>query len=323
MLANLLKARDWTAVPQMTAGWLYGITYQEWEVRDKLMTCFKANNDLTDDYYEAMAAYENGDTSTGDSKFDDAEQYYNDAFGDCEKAVTDALSQWGDKLKNMKSRDDYSDVSEQIYNAHKDEIDLNVSLMFKTWDEGVFYNAGMFAGRIDKIMLDNLPQQNDTTQDPQAPAQFIAGWLYGITLNTIEDRDAIIDCYKSNTDLTSDYYDAMADYKAGKTSDGDAKFDDAEQYYSDAFGSCGDSINNDLEAWGQKVKDMKSADNWDTVSQQIYTDNKAKVDADVGYMNNSWDRGVFYDAGLFAGRIDRLFLDNVPSEQIAQILALF
>jgi len=288
------------------------------------MTCFKANDDLTNDYYDAMAAYENGDTATGDSKFDDAEQYYDDAFGGCEKAVTDALSQWGDKLKNMKSRDDYSDVSEQIYNAHKDEIDLNVSLMFKTWDEGVFYNAGMFAGRIDKIMLDNLPQQlNDTTQDPEAPAQFIAGWLYGITLNTIEDRDAIIDCYKVNDNLTADYYDAMADYKAGKTSDGDAKFEDAEQYYSDAFGSCGDSINNDLEAWGKKVKDMRSADNWDTVSQQIYTDNKAKVDADVGYMNNSWDRGVFYDAGLFAGRIDRLFLDNWPSEQLAQILALF
>merc|ERR1712151_11605 len=143
------------------------------------------------------------------------------------------------------------------------------------------------------------------------------------TLNTVEERDALVACYTTNDDLTKDYYDGMADYKAGKASDGDAKFDDAEQNYNEAFSKCDAEYTTPLAQWGQKVKDMKSADNWDTVSQKIYDDNKDKVDADVGYMNNSWDRGVFYDAGLFAGRIDRLFLDNWPSEQLAQILALF
>jgi len=224
----------------------------------------------------------------------------------------------------MKSRDDYSDVSKQIYEAHKDEIDLNVSLMFKTWDQGIFYNAGMFAGRIDKIMLDNLPQElSADTQNDYAPAQMIAGWLYGITLNTVDFRDDIMDCYTVNSDITTSYYGAMADFKAGNFSDGDAKLDTAGQFYDAAFANCDSSVTDALSQWADKVKEMKSADNWDDVSEQIYTDNKAKVDADSGYMFNSWDRGVFFDSGLFAGRIDKLFLDNVPAEQVAALLALF
>lgn len=223
----------------------------------------------------------------------------------------------------MKSRDDYSDVSEQIYNAHKDEIDLNVSLMFKTWDQGVFYNAGMFAGRIDKIMLDNLPQElSADTQDDYAPAKMIAGWLYGIT-HTVDFRYDIMDCYTVNSDITTSYYGAMADFKAGNFSDGDAKLDTAGQFYDAAFANCDSSITDALSQWADKVKEMKSADNWDVVSEQIYTDNKAKVDADSGYMFTRWDAGLFFYSGLFAGIIDKLFLDNVPAEQVAALLALF
>lgn len=62
MTANSATAELWTVVPQMTAGWLFGISYQEIEVRDKLMSCYKHHRELTRDYYDAMAAYEDGDT---------------------------------------------------------------------------------------------------------------------------------------------------------------------------------------------------------------------------------------------------------------------
>ena len=60
----------------------------------------------------------------------------------------------------------------------------------------------------------------DDAQDPMAPAQFIAGWLFGITTQTVEKQDAIVACYTKNDDLTADYYDAQAAFASGDSTTG-------------------------------------------------------------------------------------------------------
>ena len=48
------------------------------------------------------------------------------------------------------------------------------------------------------------------TQDPEAPFQFMAGWLYGISLNTVDVREKMVACAKKDADLTSDMYAIIA-----------------------------------------------------------------------------------------------------------------
>ena len=41
---------------------------------------------------------------------------------------------------------DWDQISKKIYESNKDVIDRDVSLELKQWEEGVFFNSGMFAG---------------------------------------------------------------------------------------------------------------------------------------------------------------------------------
>ena len=158
LLTFLTETRDPMAPAQMSAGWLFGISNQEQEMRDAIVACYKVNDDLTNDYFEGMAAYESGDIHTGEKRFSDAEHHYDDAFGGCSREVTDALTSWKDKVDKMMAMDDWDKISAKIYADNKDVLDQDIQFEFKTWDEGVYFDAGMFAGRYEKVFLDNIPK---------------------------------------------------------------------------------------------------------------------------------------------------------------------
>ena len=63
------------------------------------------------------------------------------------------------------------------------------------WEEGVFFNSGMFAGQLEKIFIDNAPAEKLSTseRDAMAPAYFVAGWLDGMTYE--DKREYILKCY--------------------------------------------------------------------------------------------------------------------------------
>jgi len=159
LMAGFEDHRDPDAVPQFTAGWLYGISWQQADFRDEIVACYKANNKLEDDYFNGMAAYEAGDSEKGDGLFSDATKYYDDAFGGCDKDVTDALGAWNDKIQALAEIKDWDKISAKIYEAHKTELDADVALEFKWWDGAVYFNSGMYAGRFQKVFLDNAPEE--------------------------------------------------------------------------------------------------------------------------------------------------------------------
>lgn len=72
--------------------------------------------------------------------------------------------------------------------------------MVTQWNDGVWFNAGMYDGQISQYMglvpnsYPNL-EEEDTTRNWQAPAQMMAGWLYGISLNTVDIRNSLLACY--------------------------------------------------------------------------------------------------------------------------------
>ena len=71
------------------------------------------------------------------------------------------------------------------------------------------------------------------TRNREAPAQFVAGWLYGV--DGWDKRDYIIGCYQSNDDLTNALYDAMEAYIAGDQKTGDSKMSDTKKLYEMAL----------------------------------------------------------------------------------------
>ena len=140
---------------EFLAGWIYGISLQQDDLRNSMMSCIKVDDDLTNDMYDGMAAYEKGDMDTGKKKMDDAQKKYESVLAGCDASVTDVLKSWTDKMTDLVSRKDWEDFEKKVYDANKKEIDDNVHNEFKWWDAGVFFNSGMFAGRTDKIFLDS------------------------------------------------------------------------------------------------------------------------------------------------------------------------
>ena len=57
---------------EFLSGWVYGISLQQDDLRNALMSCIKVDDDLTNDMYDGMAAYEKGDNDTGKKKMHDA-----------------------------------------------------------------------------------------------------------------------------------------------------------------------------------------------------------------------------------------------------------
>lgn len=58
---------------------------------------------------------------------------------------------------------------------------------------------------------------------------------------------------------------------------------------------------------------MVARDDWADVAKKIYDDNKDVIDRDVGLELREWTSGVFFNSGMFAGQVEKIFLDNVPA----------
>ena len=148
------KKRMSDAPGEFLAGWVYGVSFQKDDIRNDIMSCIKFDDDLTNDMYDGMEAYEKGDQDTGKKKMDAAQKLYETALSGCDTKVTDPIKMWGDKMTDLVARNDWEDFEKKVYEANKMAIDENIREEFQEWDWGVYFNAGMFAGRIDKIFLD-------------------------------------------------------------------------------------------------------------------------------------------------------------------------
>ena len=120
------------------------------------------------------------------------------------------------EFDGIQLRSDWDQISKKIYETNKDVINRDVSLELKEWEEGVFFNSGMFAGQIEKFFLDFKPER-----DPIAPARFIAGWYFGLTIDDYVEY--ILECYEPNEDLTNALYDGMEAYMSGDIVTGETK----------------------------------------------------------------------------------------------------
>ena len=84
---------------------------------------------------------------------------------------------------------------------------------------------------------------------------------------------------------------------------------DAGDKYSKALSKCGKDVTEPAEAWGKKMDELTHRIGWTEMEQKIYSDNKDAIDADVKLEFEWYDKSVFFNSGMYAGRIDKIFLD--------------
>ena len=117
-----------------------------------------------------MEKYIAGDLAAGDAKMKATVPLYKDALSGCGRLATE-IGNWAERIDEIKESQDWQPFLKEIYKANKDQIDRDTDLELREWEQGVFFNSGMFAGQRGKVFLDNLPQV------PKVPAEFFAGWF--------------------------------------------------------------------------------------------------------------------------------------------------
>ena len=131
----------------------------------------------------------------------------------------------------------------EIYEDNTEFIDSANDEMLREWTNGVPFNSGMFAGVLDRIILDGVPsmanksksdsndsQSNseesstlDTLRDNTAPALFTAGWFFAFQEEDL--RQEILGCFNENEELTNLFFDSMDSYIVGARKIGDEKME--------------------------------------------------------------------------------------------------
>ena len=67
-------------------------------------------------------------------------------MADC--AETNAhFESMADRAHDFFDQDGWRDITDANYNAQKDLVDQQFSFMNTSWDQGIYFNAGMFFGR--------------------------------------------------------------------------------------------------------------------------------------------------------------------------------
>jgi hypothetical protein len=249
MLANLFKGVT-TTLPAETAaeyyaGYLWAV--KEEDKRDEIVGCFKTDNDLNDMLSKIMDADREGKTEDAKKLWEKAESHWSTSLKECtEDSVYDEYKALDKFTKDVMSRSDIDDYLAKRYTEYKAEIDQFSGIMLTRWDNGVYFDAGMYDGYIAQRMgLVESPYnfgfeggEDGPERDMMGPAQFVAGWLYGVSGQTIDKKNAILDCFEPSTDLMNRVYHAMNQYIKGNKSKGDEAWKEAIELFKPALASC-------------------------------------------------------------------------------------
>ena len=215
----------------------------------------------------------------------------------------------------LKARSDWPSISMGIYMKNKDALQQDEILSVKEWEQGVFFNSGMYVGDVEKIFLDNAPQSwrtfmSDTTRDPTAPAQYMAGWFYGVSQE--DDRDEIMQCFKQSDDLTNKLYDAMEAFASGDHKSGDEMITETKALFEAAVQGCPKDLLGKMYAIHNRYDALKARSDWPSISMEIYMKNKDELQQDEINSVKEWVQGDYFNSGVFVGDVEKIFLDNAP-----------
>ena len=129
------------------AGLLYAYSYQTVDERDYLLECSEQRDELDHKLSMAYQKYNDEDYKGGNMFMEDSENDFRRSMTDC-CDTNDYFDDMVNKAHDFFDLDNWEDIVDANYADQKELVDHQNELMLKTWNEGVYFNAGMFYGRI-------------------------------------------------------------------------------------------------------------------------------------------------------------------------------
>ena len=141
---------------QWAAGLLYAYTQQETDARDYLVECSTQIDRLDIKLQRAYSKYGAESYTSGNKEIRNTEPYFRSSMADCAE-TNDAFEEMADRAHTFFDTDGWRDVATANYEKNKAVIDQQWAYGLTSWDQGVFFNAGMFYGRVWYYMAYGQP----------------------------------------------------------------------------------------------------------------------------------------------------------------------
>ena len=131
------------APAQFAAGVLYGASNGTIDERDYILGCTWSNPILRRHLNKAFKNYNAGKDQKGNKQMQKAEPWFSASMITCWKTAK-YFRRIDDAMDKFFAREDWNTVVQDNYSANQDYIDQQWGYTLKTWNEGVYFNAGMF-----------------------------------------------------------------------------------------------------------------------------------------------------------------------------------
>ena len=141
---NRLNAED---VAQWSAGFLYGASGRTIDEREYILDCSSNSRMVNRKFTRAYRAYNNENINRGNNIMESARMPWRLTMATCWKTNPD-LNYILQDVDDFLAQADYMEQAQANYDANPTVIDSNWSNGLKTWNEGVYFNAGMFYGEV-------------------------------------------------------------------------------------------------------------------------------------------------------------------------------
>ena len=146
------------APAEFIAGWYYGLSGHD--KRAKVHECFVADRKLTNKLYNAMESYIAGDRKSGDAFMAQTRPLFNNALSRCDQ-LDSHVKDWARRIDEMMARSDWEQFALKVYKTNKREVERNIDLELREWQQGQFFNSGLFGGQLEKVFLDEQEDGQD------------------------------------------------------------------------------------------------------------------------------------------------------------------
>ena len=133
-------------------------------------------------------------------------------------------------------------------------------------------------------------------------AQFAAGLLYAYSNQTVDARDYLVKCSTQVNKLDNKLEKAFTSYTAEDYHMGNYAFRKMEDPFRRSMVDCHDT-NQYFEEIASTAHTFFEQYVWREIMKENYAAEQALVDQYMQDYLTSWDQGVYFNAGMFYGRV--------------------
>ena len=179
---------------------------------------------------KGFKSYQKGKTQKGSKQIFGTFDAYGEAMASCEK-TNPSFEKWSEEKDAFFAQENWAQIVKAHYIPRKEYFDTEEGYMLKSWENGEYFQAGMFWAEIwaGLTSIQPEPTVDDSNLDDTTQAEWIAGVLFGSSGRVTDKRDYILGCMKHDDQIDTQLSAAYADY-AGATDEDHVKLATAKLF---------------------------------------------------------------------------------------------